>query len=117
MVREMFRADIERQILDDERALSSVARLVREGTPLSAWPGPSRLVLLLALAGEAGRGGEAWKASALRRHLFGPEYPVVLDALIRNLPNGTDDELRSADRVRADLIGLVALRAGRALLR
>jgi hypothetical protein len=103
----MTRADVEHAIADEEALLARVAALIVARTPLARWPEEALVALALALDERGISAPEVWKATALRRHLFGPGDPPTLDPPV----HPTDQDRRHADRLRGDLIALVPLRA------
>ena len=81
------RADVGREIADDEAMLEQVAGLLESGADLAAWPTDVRSALALALEDGSMSETEAWKAVTLRRHLFGPAGVVPEQiAAIRDPP-------------------------------
>jgi hypothetical protein len=96
--------DLTFEIMREERLLSEAAALLQGSAPLESWPQDVRD----ALAGAIAEGGENpiedRKAAQLRHHLF-----LDLPALS---PSETQRETRAADRLRADLVGLVRCGAG-----
>ena len=83
--------------------LEECLELLRRKVPLEAWPAEVRNAFLAALDAKSGSPPERQKARDLRRHLFSD----------RRLPIAPEiDGSSAAERVRADLIGLVPLGAG-----
>lgn len=93
-------------IARESHILEQAVNLLRAQTPLGAWPTEIRHAFLGALAPGGGL-AESRKALVLQRHLFGAEPAVAGDErLARNA---------AAERLRADLPGLVPYGAGRYL--
>ena len=109
------RADIERAIVDEERALDQLAGLLEDRSELASWPEELRAALALALTDGTMSRAESWKAVALRRHLFGPVDRIPGELTMQREPTATDR--RRAERLRADIPARVRYRAGAHLLR
>jgi len=107
----MDRADIEREILDEEHALAEVCTLLASRRPLEAWPPELRDAFGLALDEAAASPTERWKIVTLRRHLFGAAAPALVAAPAG--PSGRDR--RRAERLRDGLVSC-RFRAGRYLV-
>ncbi len=107
------RADVERAILDEELMLDQVARLLESRVHLAAWPAPARTALALALADPSMSPTEIWKATALRRHLFGP---TMIPAQIAAPRPPSPFDRKQAERLRSALPALVRYRAATYLL-
>jgi hypothetical protein len=103
------RREQEQAISEEENALEQVASLLETRAPVVAWPPPLRNALALALVGENISRTEQWKATALRRHLFGEATPVPPDLQTPATPDSAD--VRCAERLRAGLCALVRFRA------
>jgi hypothetical protein len=97
-------------IVEDEALLTVVADLLTTRRPLSAWPAEATNAFALALAAQPA--AEGWKASTLRRHLFGSDATVP-ELAVNTAP--TARERRRAERLRSDLIAILPLRAARYL--
>lgn len=99
------RAAIEAAIGAEDTVLEECLRLLNERVPLTDWPETSCQALLGALWDHGdGRSIEDQKARDLRWHLFrGRPSPAPRPEFAR---------LTTAERVRADLMGLVKLGAG-----
>lgn len=96
----------------EERLLADIASRLRAGCALSEWPAEARAALTLALAPASNPSAE-WQARALRRHLLASEdVPTSLQDSAAATSRTDGPELAwAADRLRADLAGLVPLRA------
>ena len=103
------RADVEAAIADEERVLGEVARLLEARVPLAAWPDSSRRAFGHAVAEPTVAGPASWQRAALCRHLFGSAAAVP--GAVAAIPTDAAD-VRAAERLRADLVGIVPLRAG-----
>lgn len=92
------------QIDSDTTSLVEIVDLFRRGLPLAEWPIVAQAVMALALHDEHATPTETAKARRLQRHLFGdlPPPAFVRDAV----------QSRRAERVRADLPGIVAFGSG-----
>jgi hypothetical protein len=108
------RADIEREILDEESMLEQAARLLESRASLAGWPEPVRNALALALEDPSMPLAETWKAVALRRHLFGPAGVVPAQIAAPREPSPLDR--KRAERLRSGLSALVRYRAATYLL-
>ncbi len=110
----MARARVERAIADCEAATGAVVDLLLGEVPQAEWPAEHAAALALALEPDNVSRGEAWKARALRRHLFGAAAPAM-DGPAAGRPDPplpADVLARRAERLRSDLARLVPLRAG-----
>jgi hypothetical protein len=98
------RDGIDALIVQEDRLVTAVVRLLLDEAPWSAWPrdAVSSLAGAIAVGGEDPR--EDAKADRLRHHLF-----FDLPALE---PNGALRRSRSAERLRADLAVFVPVGAG-----
>jgi hypothetical protein len=101
-----MRNTVEEHLDEQAEILSSVRTLIEERVPFDEWDPVERNSLLLALAPTDGNSFETMKASALSRHLFRTDIEVSSEAA-----DGVRPDL--AERIRADLAGLVRLGAGR----
>ena len=108
------RADLERELLDEESLLAQVTRLLEQRVDPAEWPPPARSALALALEDPAMSTTESWKAVVLRRHLFGPAGAVPARIAATPQPSSLDRKL--AERLRSGLPGLVRYRAAIYLL-
>jgi hypothetical protein len=108
------RAELEREILDEESMLEQVARLLESGAGLAGWPEAVRSALALALEDPSMSLAESWKAVALRRHLFGPTGDVPPQIAAPREPSPLDR--KRAERLRSGLPALVRYRAAGYLL-
>ncbi|MGX9981749.1 hypothetical protein [Methylobacterium fujisawaense] len=88
----------------ENAALSQVMDLLARGVPFEQWRPDLTAALAGALHLRDGNRRELAKASRLSRHLFGA-MPSPLDDVVPTFD-------RLADRLRADLPGLVACEAG-----
>ena len=109
-------SEIEAGIVARRSMLLEALRLIERREPLTNWPAPLRRVLVAALVNPRGTRAEAWKATALRRHLFGSTEPSGLEQWCQDLESMTHSEVATSEYLRADLAGLVPLRAGTCLL-
>ncbi len=98
------RAAVEIMIDAENAALSQVMDLLARGVPFEQWRPDLTAALAGALHLRDGNRRELAKASRLSRHLFGA-MPSPLDDVVPTFD-------RLADRLRADLPGLVACEAG-----
>lgn len=98
---------VNERIRRDSAALLDIVDLIDSRTPLADWPHSAAELLGAALSAPGLEGREADKARWLARHLFGPDAAPPLPPA----PNST-----AAERVRADLIGLVPLHACRRMM-
>src|SRR5262245_55617858 len=110
-----MRADVEREILDDELFVERLAQLLESGSALTAWTEVMTAALALALEDGSMSRTESWKAVTLRRHLFGPEG-IGPQRLVATRQPSTVDRKR-AERPRSDLPARLRYRAGMHLLR
>ena len=108
------RAEVEREILDEEAMLARIARLLESGAALAGWPEAARGALALALEDPSMSLAESWKAVALRRHLFGPAGAVPPQLAAPQAPSVVDR--KRAERLRSALPALVRYRVARSLL-
>jgi hypothetical protein len=108
------RADVERAILDEESTLEQVVRLLEAGSGIAEWPEPVRTALALALEDSSMSLAESWKATALRRHLFGPAGVVPAQITAPREPSTVDR--KRAERLRSGLSALVRCRVATYLL-
>ena len=109
MIKKYDRYQLEAFMVREQAILRACIDLLNRKIPLSEWPRDVRVAFLLAI--QPGEGKEGYKAFSAARHLrihrrFSndeiPESPTVL-------------QHRCAERLRADLSGLVKLGAGRYL--
>ncbi|TMQ14027.1 MAG: hypothetical protein E6J90_27430 [Deltaproteobacteria bacterium] len=108
------RADVEREIVDDEAMLEQVAGLLEGGTDLAKWPEDARDALALALGDSSMSGSETWKAVTLRRHLFGPAGIVPQQLTAIRAPSAA--ARRRAEVLRSGLPACVRYRVAMYLL-
>ncbi|MBN1945984.1 MAG: hypothetical protein JW797_09930 [Bradymonadales bacterium] len=113
----LTRDEIERSLAEEAELLSEVAALLNRAAPLEDWSATHRSAFALALCQPGLGTAEQWKATALKRHLFGPDATGDLPPLLlQSIPQEpTTRECRFAERLRADLTSRVRLRAGRYL--
>ena len=104
------RAEVEREIADEEAVLEQLASLLEDKCALVQWPRHLQTALSLALDDPSMSRAEIWKATALQRHLFGPEAGVP-DALRTSQPPSTADRKR-AEHARSGLAAMVRYRVG-----
>lgn len=103
------RRDLERFIVQENRILEECVDLINRRVPLSEWPPETRIAFLLAL--QPRQEGETRKAFSMARHLRIDGHFDGLD-----VPEAPSDlQCRCAERIRADLPGLIRLGAGRYL--
>jgi hypothetical protein len=108
------RAEVEREILDEEMVLEQIAHLLESSADLARWTEDTRTALALALADDAMSPTEGWKAVTLRRHLFGPAAVVPDRIAPPRQPSAVDR--KRAERLRSGLAARVRYRAGMYLL-
>jgi hypothetical protein len=108
-------ADVEREILDDEKVLEQVAALLEGGAEVTTWPEDLRMALIVALHDPHMARAEGWKAVTLRRHLFGPSDAIPESLAMSREPSAIDR--RRAERLRSGIPGCVRYRSGRYLIR
>jgi hypothetical protein len=108
------RADVEREIVDDESMLEQVADLLESGADLAAWPEDLRNALALALEDGSMSGTETWKAVTLRRHLFGPAG--VVPEQIASIRDPSAAARRRAEGLRSGLPARVRYRVATYML-
>ncbi len=100
------RNDLETFIIHENKILEDCIDLINRRIPLADWPRHPRVAFLLAI--QSGEKREAYKAFSLARHLRigrrfdGYDVPGKPSPLQR----------RCAERIRADLPGLIRLGAG-----
>jgi hypothetical protein len=100
------RNDLETFIIHENKILEDCIDLINQRIPLADWPRDQRVAFLLAI--QSGEGREGYKAFSLARHLRigrrfdGYDVPINPSPLQR----------RRAERIRADLAGLIRLGAG-----
>jgi hypothetical protein len=104
------RAEVERQIVDEEAALEQLARLLENKHALAQWPAHLRAALALALDDPSMSRAETWKATALQRHLFGPE--ATLPGALRTPPAPSAADRKRAEHARSGLAAFVRYRIG-----
>jgi hypothetical protein len=109
------RAEVEQAILEEEAIVEQVAGLLESGADLASWPEDVRIVLAVALEDEAMSRSESWKATVLRRHLFGPES-AGLEQITESRRPSVTDRMR-AERLRTALPARVRYRIATYLLR
>lgn len=99
----------ERESLADaeECILRGVVSRLKARIPLESWPSEERQALALALAA-ADTAPSQWQADALRRHLLS-NAPIPPELTLTG--RASDAVQWAADRLRADLAGLVPFRA------
>lgn len=90
-------------------SLHRIVSLIEDRVDWEAWPEADRETFATALCPEGVTAFEVMKARSLARHLFRAEAPDLRHAAV-------PDPVGLADRIRADLSGLVPLGAGRFLL-
>ncbi|MEW6751820.1 MAG: hypothetical protein AB1505_12710 [Candidatus Latescibacterota bacterium] len=104
---------VEAMIREEERVLLEVVRLLQTGVCFAAWPAEAMELLRAALT-EGENGVEAQRSRTLTRHLFrsrAHSLPALRQADLPPL------QRRIAERIRADLAGLVPLGCGVRCLR
>lgn len=108
----LSRAQVEAALRIEGAVLADARELLRKAVPLTGWPEQLQRALLAALT-EEGEDIEAQKARWLRRHLFRDT-----DLGLPPLPSSSLPSIgrRIAERLRADLIGLVPLGCGLKML-
>jgi hypothetical protein len=109
------RADVEREILDEELFVERLARLLENKSDPTTWTDDTRSAFALALRDDTMSRTESWKAVTLRRHLFGPAAAVPVHLAPARETAAVDR--RRAERLRSDLPARVRYRAGVHLLR
>lgn len=109
-------AEIEARLTAQHAVLTAVIEHLRRREPLARWPEAHRRPFILALSQPRGAPAEAWKVTALRRHLFGTTELPQLDALSRAIDGLGDLDREASERLRAELPGLVRLRAASGLI-
>lgn len=102
----MTRLEIEHSIRDEAIAVDEVLALLASRAAIETWPESLQFAFLLALSDDV-LTAEAWKATALRRHLFGE---ALMNADVSRPPSAL--ERRLAERLRSDLPARARLRAG-----
>ncbi len=97
---------LENLIVQENEILRECIDLLSRRIPLSDWPCEVRVAFLLAI--RTGEGREAYKAFSVARHLrINRQFPGY------DVPeNPSSVQRRCSERIRADLPGLVKLRAG-----
>lgn len=108
--------DSEARLVRQHAILNDVVALITRREPLEHWSADLRRVLLLALAEQGVTTAEAWKVTALRRHLFGASEPPQIARWLIGAAAPSDDERAAAERLRADLPAHVKLRSAATLL-
>ena len=108
------RAEVEQAIRDEAALVEAVAGLIKRRSALSAWPDGLRAVLAAALADDARSRAEGWKATALRRHLFGGDGSIPHGISGDREP--TEADRRHAAPLRAALVARVRYRSGMHLI-
>jgi len=101
-------ADVTAGLIEQRAILLEVMTLLSDATPLVAWSSRTRNALLTALSDEGLTSSEPWKVTALRRHLCGTTA-LTLPPRTGAAPI-SPAEHATAERLRADLPGLVRLR-------
>ncbi|NTF16969.1 hypothetical protein G6L37_00820 [Agrobacterium rubi] len=109
-INDTLREEVERHLDDQAEILSAVRVLIEEKIPFEEWAEIERDAFVMALQpSDDASAFEVMKAHNLYRHLFRqPVEPILLT------PSGFDRP-DLADRIRADLAGLIRLGAGRYL--
>ena len=102
------RETVEGDIGSASRCLALCVEMIRDRHPIADWPEDARMALLSACFGAPDGDIERRKAAALRWHLF---RRSAFEAF-RDVPA----DGHAAERLRADLPGLVGLGSGRFLL-
>jgi hypothetical protein len=98
------RLAVEEAIREESCALADIADRLRGRVPWAEWPVHMQEHLLAACFPSSGNQREHAKAAGLRWHLFRADPPQMAVA---------NNQGRVAERIRADLIGLVPLGCGR----
>lgn len=106
----------EQRLLESDRCLREVARLILARTPLSRWPDTLRLPLERALSDVSSENRiSAYRAEALRRHLVRIGLLGRGDHAMPVIPDGSGpDDMTveyAKDRLLADLLPAIAREA------
>ncbi len=112
--------DSERDMARERSILIAIADLIGRRQALAMWPPECQRALRMALIDPGVSAGETWKVTALWRHLFGPSGPAGpgesgrVDAWLAReaIEDAVPAEHMIAERLRADLPGMVRLRRG-----